>query len=299
MSIVMRFHSIGSLLVVCLAALLGGSSAWAFDPRSGRQAACCDEAAVLALREATRAYYAGDKREALTQLLSAAKSGHPAAQWKLGRMYAKGDGVAEDDIKAFGFFSDLVSAHGEDAPNSPEAPFVASAFVEIGSYYLTGISNSTVAPNVNRARDIFSYAASYFGNALAQLKLGLMYLDGLGGDRDPRQAARWFLLAARKGQIEAQYRLGEMLIKGDEIEPNPVHGLMWLTIALERADMAHQDDGEIRRAHEDAFSLASEDERRKAIALAQQWLVDNDPGFAQAMNATSETPVAAAETTAR
>lgn len=296
MSIVMRFSSMGLLAAVAATTVLASQSAWAFDPKAAgsTQEACCGAAAVLALREATRAYYSGDKQEALVQLMSAAKSGHPAAQWKLGSMYAKGDGVAEDDLKAFSFFSELVSAHGEDAPNSPEAPFVANAFVEIGSYYLTGISNSAVTPNVSRARDIFSYAASYFGNALAQLKLGLMYLDGQGGDKDPRQAARWFLLAARKGQVEAQYRLGEMLVSGDMIEPNPVHGLMWLTIALKRADLLGQDDAEIRRAHEAAFALASEADRRKAIALAEQWLVDNDLGYSQAMNAPStEAPVAA------
>lgn len=270
-----------------------GQPARAFDPQAARQPACCDEAAVTALREATRAYYSGDKREALTGLLAAAQSGHPAAQWKLGSMYAKGDGVVEDDLKAFGFFNELVSAHGDDAPSAPEAPFVANAFVEIGSYYLTGISNSAITPNVRRAREIFTYAASYFGNAEAQAKLGNMYFDGVGGEKDPRQAARWYLLAARKGQIDAQYKLGEMLVKGEEIDANPVVGLMWLTIALKRAGAQHEDDSSIRLAHEEAFSLSSEQERRKAIAMAQKWLTDNDPSYAQALNA-GEPAIAAA-----
>ena len=274
-----------------------GSQAFAFDPQSAaRQDACCDAATMSTLREATRAYYSGDKREAVTGLLAAAQSGHPAAQWKLGRMYAKGDGVAEDDMKAFEFFSQLISAHGEDSPSSPDAPFVSSAFVEVGSYYLTGIADTAIVPNVNRAREIFTYAASYFGDALAQLKLGTMYLDGVGVDRDPRQAARWFLLAARKGQVDAQAKLGEMLVRGDQIEPNPVHGLMWLTIALKRAELMHHDDAAIRASHEEAFSLASEDERRKAIALADQWLMDNDAAFAQAYAAPSERPIEASAT---
>jgi TPR repeat protein len=275
---------------------LFGTNAFAFDPKAAASPdACCDAATMTALRDATRAYYSGDKREALTGLLTAAQSGHPAAQWKLGRMYAKGDGVAEDDMKAFEFFSQLISAHGEDAPTSPDAPFISNAFVELGSYYLTGIANSAVAPNVNRAREIFTYAASYFGDALAQVKLGDMYLDGVGVDQDPRQAARWFLLAARKGQIDAQAKLGEMLVRGDQIEPNPVHGLMWLTIALKRSELTHHEDASIRSAHEEAFSLASEDERRKAIALADQWLMDNDAAFVQA-NALPERAVEASAT---
>lgn len=299
MSIVTRFLSIGKLGLIVAALGVAGSPARAFDPQAAqRQDACCNEAALTALREATRAYYSGDKREALTGLLAAASNGHPAAQWKLGSMYAKGDGVAEDDLKAFSFFNELVSAHGDDAPTSPQAPFVANAFVEIGSYYLTGITNSTITPNVRRAREIFTYAASYFGNAEAQAKLGDMYRDGVGGEQDPRQAARWYLLAARKGQVEAQYRLGEMLAKGDQIDGNSVVGLMWLTIALRRADAQHIDDSAIRVAHEDAFSLASEQERRKAIAMAQQWLAENDPAFSQAL-AEPEQPFSASASSAQ
>ncbi len=277
MSIVTRVYFVGRIALGLAASTLGGQSVFAFDPSASSQDAggCCDEATLSTLREATRAYYAGDKQEAVSGLMSAAQSGHPAAQWKLGRMFASGDGVAEDDLKAFEFFNQLVASHGTDAPSSPDAPFVANAFVEIGSYYLKGISNSAVTPNVDRAREIFSYAASYFGDAVAQLQLGKMYLEGLGGDQDPRQAARWFQLAARKGQVDAQYHLGQMLVNGDQIDPNPVLGLMWLTVALKHADLSRGDEAAIRQAHEEAFSLASLDERRKAIALAEQWLADN------------------------
>jgi uncharacterized protein len=282
MSIVTRVYFVGRIALGLAASTLSGQSAFAFDPSASSAAggSCCDEATLSTLREATRAYYAGDKQEAVSGLMSAAQSGHPAAQWKLGRMFASGDGVAEDDFKAFEFFNQLVANHGTDAPSSPDAPFVSNAFVEIGSYYLKGISNTAVTPNMDRAREIFSYAASYFGDAVAQLQLGKMYLEGLGGDQDPRQAARWFQLAARKGQVDAQYHLGEMLVNGDQIEPNPVLGLMWLTVALKHADLSRGDEAAIRQAHEEAFSLASLDERRKAIALAEQWLADNHALYA-------------------
>jgi len=282
MLFVMPKSAVGKMAIAFGLSLLASHAALAFDPKAGNDpSVCCDEATETAMRAATRAYYSGEKSVALTGLLAAAQSGHPAAQWKLGRMYADGDGVTEDDYKAFQYFSTLVNSHGEDSPASPEAPFVASAFVQIGSYYLTGISNSTVQPNVDRARQIFTYAASYFGDASAQYNLGRMYLEGEGGERDPRQAARWFLLAARKGQIGAQTQLGEMLVRGDQIDPNAVQGLMWLTIALKRSSHLGINDGDIRAAHEDAFALASEDDRRRAIALADRWLAENDPSFGQ------------------
>ena len=55
----------------------------------------------------------------LTSLQYAAEGGHPIAQWKLGRMYADGDGVAQDDLRAFEYFSRIANAHAEDSPSAP------------------------------------------------------------------------------------------------------------------------------------------------------------------------------------
>src|SRR5882757_2143542 len=72
----------------------------------------------------------------LTSLQYAADGGHPVAQWKLGRMYADGDGVTQDDLRAFEYFSRIANAHAEDSPSAPQAAIVANAFVALGRYYL-------------------------------------------------------------------------------------------------------------------------------------------------------------------
>ena len=72
----------------------------------------------------------------LTSLQYAAEGGHPVAQWKLGRMYADGDGVTQDDLRAFEYFSRIANAHAEDSPSAPQAAIVANAFVALGRYYL-------------------------------------------------------------------------------------------------------------------------------------------------------------------
>jgi len=77
----------------------------------------------------------------LTSLQYAAEGGHPVAQWKLGRMYAEGDGVVQDALRAFEYFSRIANAHAEDSPASPQAAIVANAFVALGRYYLKGIPN--------------------------------------------------------------------------------------------------------------------------------------------------------------
>ena len=120
----------------------------------------------------------------LTSLQYAAEGGHPVAQWKLGRMYADGDGVTQGDLLAFDYFSRIANAHAEDSPSAPQAAIVANAFVALGRYYLSGIPNSKIKSDPERAREMFSYAASYFGNADAQYDLARLYLNGVGMPRE-------------------------------------------------------------------------------------------------------------------
>jgi len=112
----------------------------------------------------------------------AASKGHAMAQWKLARMYSEGNGLPRDDLKAFEFYKAIVDAHGEDSPDMPQARFVSSALVALGSYYLSGIPNSRIRPDQGRAAEMFQYAATYFGDSDAQYNLGRLYLDG-GAER--------------------------------------------------------------------------------------------------------------------
>src|SRR6202007_933986 len=112
----------------------------------------------------------------LSALQYAAEDGHPVAQWKLGRMYAEGNGVVQNDLLAFDYVSRIANAHAEDSPSAPQAQIVANAFVALGRYYLSGIPNSKIKSDPERAREMFYYAASYFGNPDAQYDLARLYL---------------------------------------------------------------------------------------------------------------------------
>ena len=224
-----------------------------------------------AFRSGTRLYYEGDRKAAIEQLRRAAESGHPIAQWKLGRIYQTGDGVPANDAKAFEFYNQVANNHADDSPSSPQSAFVASAFVALGTYYLKGIENTAVRPNVQKAREIYTYAASYFGDADAQFNLGRLYLEAVSNERDPKQAARWLKVAAKKGHPGAQALLGQLLFAGDDDVPRrPAQGLMWLTVARANANASNEDW--IRDAQEQAFSVASEQERRLGVAQAQDWI---------------------------
>ena len=201
-----------------------------------------------------------------------AADGDPVEQWKLGRMYAEGNGVAQNDLLAFDYFSRIVRAHGGDSPSAPEAQIVADAFVALGRYYLTGIPNSKIAFDPERARAMFSYAASYFGNADAQYELARLYLKAADAKSSEfTYGARWLGLAAQKGQHQAQAMLGQMLFDGDRLPPQRARGLMWLTLACENAG---PDESWIKESYNRAVAGASESDRATALQMLEQWVKD-------------------------
>ncbi|WP_375457905.1 tetratricopeptide repeat protein [uncultured Enterovirga sp.] len=222
-----------------------------------------------ALRTGVRDYNAGDKIGAAKALEFAANQGHTLALWKLGRMNADGDGIPRNDVKAFEYFSRIADENADEAPESPRAGVVANAFVSLGGYHLKGIRGSPVESNPERAAEMFSYAASYFGDPIAQYNLGRLYLEGQGVELDQRQAARWLNLAAEKGHGPAQALLGQVLINGQGVPRQRARGLMWLTIAKQNADPKRE--AWILALHAEAFESASDTERRTATSFLEQF----------------------------
>lgn len=227
-----------------------------------------------ALRAWMRDSSAGDQVGAVRALEYAASHGHLTAQYKLGRMYAGGEGVPTNDLKAFEYFSKIADENADAIPGTADGRLVGSAFVALGNYFADGIKGSYVKPNADRAFDMFHYAASYFGDPDGQYNLARLYMKGQGTNRDARQAARWMKLAAEKGHAPARAAFGEMLIRGGEGVPRqPVLGLMWLAMAREGADPSRE--AWIIERHDLAFSAASAADRSAALALVERQQLAN------------------------
>ena len=69
------------------------------------------------------------------------------------------------------------------------------------------------------------------GDALTQVKLGIMYFFGHGVPQDYQEAMLWFRLAAEEGVPAAQYNLGGMTFKGQGVPRNYVRAYMWASLA--------------------------------------------------------------------
>jgi uncharacterized protein len=221
-----------------------------------------------AFRSGTQALRLGKTEQALTELEYAAEQGVPGAIWKLGRMYADGDGVKMNKARAYDYFRRLTTMHGDDSAGTPNARYLANAFVTLGLYHLEGIPGTLKAdPNV--AREMFRYAAAYYADPEAQYYLGRLYLLGKGASKDAIQAARWLRLSANKGDHRAQALLGGMLFKGEEVSRQAALGLFWLIVAK---DAAGPDETWITEMYTSALAQASDGERATARKYLEDWL---------------------------
>ena len=87
-----------------------------------------------ALRVGEEDLRAGNIEASVAALTYAAESGQAIARWKLGQMYADGDGVPSDASKAYYYLNKLVEDYDEDQPDPQDESAVSDAFVAVGVY---------------------------------------------------------------------------------------------------------------------------------------------------------------------
>jgi exopolysaccharide production negative regulator len=259
-------------LVLALA-LSSPGAAWALD---GSQPSPIEKiplrlfkSAQQALRMGIEELRAGDSKSSIEALKYAAEGGQSLAQWKLGRMYADGDGVPHDDLKAYEYFDQIVRNYSEDESDRRDLGAVSNAIVAIGIYSLNGIANSPIQADPDRAFELFMYAATTFGDPDAQYNLARMYMDGVGGlEKNNMRAARWLSLAAEKHHRPAQAVLGHLLFVGDGVPRQRAHGLMWLTIAKNAAHGA-KDQWMIDLFNKDFGGAADDDKQMASVYVTE------------------------------
>ena len=206
----------------------------------------------------------GNEEEDVGALRYAAEQGSHAAQWKLGRMYQTGDGVKKDPKAAFEFFKQVADGYFDVRPGTPDWQFTANAMVALGRYYRDGVPEAGIAPNAAEAQVMFTTAATYFDHPDAQFELARMYLQGDNSPGQVVQAARMLKSAVDAGHVGAEALLGHLLYEGQYLRREPVKGLTMMMDAERRANAS--DQKWIASLQEEAFALASEDERRAAMA---------------------------------
>jgi TPR repeat protein len=79
-------------------------------------------------------------------------------------------------------------------------------------------------------------------NAVAQRRLGIMYLKGLGVPPNYAEAAKWIRAAADKGLAEAQNEAGILYQRGWGVERNDVEAVKWYRLAADQGLVISQNN---------------------------------------------------------
>lgn len=153
-------------------------------------------------------------KELCAQYRRDANDGLADAQYKLGVMYAEGNGIRRDSCQAEAWLKKAAEQNDADA-----------------QYYLGKMySRRSSMGSQTEASKWFERAANN-GSSDAQLQLGLMYYGGSGVQQDYCMAERLMRRAAIHGNNDAQVNLGHLYAAGDGIAKDHVLAYAWFSVA--------------------------------------------------------------------
>lgn len=175
------------------------------------------------LEDGLAAYKAKDYAHTFVLLAPLADSGDREAQFVLGEMYRKGEGLSRSAQEALPLLT-----------KSAEAGHAGAQLV-LGQVYDTG---EGVDPDPDAALQWLTRAAES-GDAQGQLNLGLHYIR-VEAHRDFELAAKWIRLAAEQNEAEAEYFYARLLLDGRGVAANAEEATQWFAKAARQSHVQAQ-----------------------------------------------------------
>ena len=106
-------------------------------------------------------------------------------------------------------------------------------------------------------------------NVEAQYMLGKMYLKGEGVPQDFVEAAMWIRKAAERGNPEAQNDLGKMYMAGSGVPPDHMWALIWFDLAAKHGKTSAIRSRDFVRRHMSSKII------KRAQHITKEWLKKN------------------------
>ncbi len=151
--------------------------------------------ALAGFAEGEAAYASRDYKSAYPEFRKAADQGHAGAQYHLGAMYRRGQGVRTDPVEAVGWYR-KAAEQGH-----------AQAEFWLGWMYGRGRG---IEKDYAEAARWYGKAAEQ-GHAMAQHNLGMLYRQGRGVPRNRVEAYKWFsLFVAQRPNSQLAWVLGDL-----------------------------------------------------------------------------------------
>lgn len=148
----------------------------------------------------------------------AALQGDVQAQVLLGRAYAEGKGVTQNDEEATKWFR-AAALQGD---------------VKAQMYLACAYASGKGLPRDDAEAAKWFYAAALQGEARAQWSLGFAYNRGMGVPENASEAVRWFHSAALQGDSLAQWTLGGAYRLGRGVPADELEAAKWFRQAVKQ-----------------------------------------------------------------
>lgn len=174
----------------------------------------------------------------------AADMGCAKAMNNLAGFYLEGEGLERNNMLAFHWFSKAA-----DEYDLPEA------------IYNLGIMYEDIFMDYEKALE---YYRKIDNNEIIQFRLGEMYKNGKGVDKDKHEAFKWYLKAAENGVSEAQFIIGNEYFIGNIIEKDYAQAIYW----FEKAAAQNNFESYLRLA--DCYRTGKG--VKQNIELADKWM---------------------------
>ena len=158
----------------------------------------------------------------MIEMIEKAEQRDPEAMRELAEAYYLGNGIEQDDEKAFSLFEKLEELFPDDD----------HVWFRLGQCHMFGYGTQI---NYELAKDYFQKCVDLDASQ-AMVFLGDLYLDGKGVDKDQRKAYELYIRATNLGNPDAYYSLGMMQYFGKGI---PVDKNAAISNWMKAAEMNH------------------------------------------------------------
>jgi uncharacterized protein len=162
---------------------------------------------------------AHEKQEYLTALKAwkiAGAQGDVEAQYHIGLLYARGEGVVQSVPDAVIWYRQAAEAGHIDAQ------------YQLGLIYLNGAVPGPLGPGT------WFQAASQHNSEAAARALKVLFPNGIAVEKDLKEAMRWMGAAAAGGKVDAQAVVGEMYRRGLGCTQDYAEAARWCWLAAEQ-----------------------------------------------------------------
>lgn len=202
------------------------------------------------------AYNKGDFATALKEWQPLAEQGDANAEYNIGLLYARGQGVPQDYAKALAWYQKaaeqdvpaaeynlgVMYANGQGVTANPaeakkwflkaEQKGVGEAVEGLAAVYG---DNGAVSESPAELEKWYREAAAK-GVARAAFNLGVMYDVGQGVQQDYTEALKWYRQAADEGYASAMTNIAILYYNGQGVKRDLVQAYLWWARAQERGD---------------------------------------------------------------